>query len=191
MPVTNLLPWRRRRLMRRIRLWSLFLTAQLAIAAFVITADYLTSKRQHAMLTQHMTQLQSVRQAHEAQYQRILQATQQQAVEQVQQTLSEQGQRHNRRYQELLKHLPRLMPKALWLTEISDSERGLLLSGISHHYQAIVDFSRRLAVQPLAAVPKLRQTRRHPKEATLLEFTLQLGDAKSALGTAAIGRRDK
>lgn len=191
MPAINLLPWRRRRLIWRIRLWSLLLTAQLAMAAFVIAGDYLTSQRQHALLAQRITQLQSARQAHEAQYQRILENTQQQVVEQVRQTLSEQGLRHNRRYQELLKHLPLLMPEALWLTEISDSERGLLLSGVSHHYQAIADFSRRLAGQPLAAAPKLRQTRRHSTEATLLEFTLQLGGTERARETDPVGRREK
>ncbi|AXW86181.1 hypothetical protein AU509_13670 [Lonsdalea britannica] len=191
MPMVNLLPWRRRRLIRRVRLWSLLLTAQLAIAAFVIAGDFLSSQRQHAMLAQRIAQLQSARQAHEAQYQRVLENTQQQAAEQVQQTLSEQGQRHNRRYQELLKHLPRLMPEALWLTEISDSEHGLLLSGVSHHYQAIVDFSRRLAGQPLAAGPVLRQTRRHSTDAALLEFTLQLGKTESTHGVTPVGRKEK
>lgn len=191
MPMINLLPWRRRRLIRRIRLWSLMLTAQLAIAAFVIAGDYLSSQRQHAMLTQRIIQLQSARQAHEAQYQRVLENTQQQAAEQVQQTLSEQGKRHNRRYQQLLKHLPLLMPEALWLTEINDSEHGLLLSGVSHHYQAIVDFSRRLSGQPLAASPSLRQTRRHSTETTLLEFTLQLGKKENAHDVATIGRKEK
>ncbi|OSN05518.1 hypothetical protein AU512_11690 [Lonsdalea iberica] len=191
MPVINLLPWRRRRLIRRVRLWSLLLTVQLAIAAFVITGDYLASQRRHTTLAQRITQLQSARQAYESQHQRVLLINQQQAVEQVQQTLSEQGQRHNRRYQELLKYLPRLMPEALWLTEISDSERGLLLSGVSHHYQAIVDFSRRLAGNPLAAAPQLRLTRRYSKDATLLEFTLQLGETESVRGTPRVGRREK
>ncbi|MFP1724114.1 PilN domain-containing protein [Lonsdalea quercina] len=191
MPVINLLPWRRRRLMRRIRLWSLLLTVQLAIAAFIIAGDYLASQRRHATLTQRITQLQSARQSYETQYQRVLLTTQQQAFKQAQQTLSEQGKRHNRRYQELLKYLPRLMPDALWLTEISDSERGLLLSGVSHHYQTVVDFSRRLAGHPLAAAPQLRQTRRHSKNAALLEFTLQLGEMENVRGMSPVGRREK
>lgn len=152
--MVNLLPWRQRRLVRRSRYWCLLLLCHTGCVLMVIAGGKQVTSRQRlvqeAALTtalqqqqQRHTQLQDVRQA-------MTQLRQQQEGRQAQ----GEAQAHILRYVQLLEQLSGLVPDELWLTSLADQGDGISISGRSHNYTDIVQFSMRL--ERLASLTAVR-----------------------------------
>lgn len=166
----NLLPWRVQVQRRRGAFWLRMLVLQLVLMLAVLMVVFGLLSQQQAQ--RHEALLVLVRQQAELAG-RHLQLQQAMARLARLTALAEQydkNQVYNRRYLQLLQQLSTLLPPPLWLIALEGNAQSVSLRGLSHRYEAVVQFEQQLATVSLLQSYRLAEVVR--RQDGLFSFAL-------------------
>lgn len=177
MIAVNLLPWRRARQQRQLRISLVFA----ALALMVLLPGTAWQRWREARVSE---QLQAARhEAREALAHLEQQLEQRHALRQQLETAQAQQRRARRQADALLRWhrfwltLPMLLPDRLWLQRVEKQPARLRLEGLAQDMRAIRDFRQRLADQPLFAAVAQGEVQRQPDG--LYRFALRAQPAEA------------
>lgn len=162
--VVNLLPWRQRRLARRTRFWWLMLSLHAVCLLLAIMAGKGAVTRQRMTQESVLSWLQVEHQQHRSQWQAVQHAMTEVRRHERQQRANAAARAQNLRYVQLLEQLAALVPTGIWLTALTESERVVSISGVSHGYGDIVRLRARLEREAALKTVQILYAR-HDKEA--------------------------